>query len=318
MTVALLAGALTGLGLWLALTGLRPAPPPLDRVLSALTTLARPDAGDDGAGRVGRVALRLAAALGARTPERDRQLALAGSTPAGWARDKLVGAVVGLSVPLTVWVGLVAAGIAAPPATGIVVLAAAAVGWVWPDVRLREQVERRRQTFRHALSGYLDLVNVILAGGSGIETALVAAADAADGWPMRRLRHALHNSRRINRPLWAGFDDLADELGIGELHDLGATIRLAGAQGARIRSSLADKADTMRAHLAADTEAAAEATTERMNLPTAVLLAGFLTFVVFPAVTAITATHTGQPCPPDVAGCPPPAITHVAEQGVEP
>ena len=85
-----------------------------------------------------------------------------------------------------------------------------------------------------------------------------------------------------------------------------ATWWLAGAQGARIRASLATKADTLRAHQIAETEAAAEATTERMNLPTAVLLFGFLLFIVFPAVTAITGI-TDEACPPGSLGCPQPA-----------
>ena len=52
--------------------------------------------------------------------------------------------------------------------------------------------------------------------------------------------------------------------------------------------------------------AAAEATTERMNLPTAVLLLGFLIFIVFPAVTAITGVNTGT-CLPGDPDCPTPA-----------
>jgi tight adherence protein C len=137
--------------------------------------------------------------------------------------------------------------------------------------------------------------------GGGIETALVAATDAGDGWAFTELRHALHRAQRINQPLWAAFDDLGTKLGIGELRDLASSIGLAGAQGARIRASLAVKADTLRAHQIAHTEAAAEATTERMNLPTAVLLLGFLLFIVFPAVTAITATGAGRCAPASVA-----------------
>ena len=53
----------------------------------------------------------------------------------------------------------------------------------------------------------------------------------------------------------------------------------------------------------AETEAAAEATTERMNLPTAVLLLGFLLFIVFPAVTAITGVGQGA-CTPGATDCP--------------
>ena len=55
-----------------------------------------------------------------------------------------------------------------------------------------------------------------------------------------------------------------------------------------IRSSLAAKADTLRGHQVAETEAAAESATERMTIPVAVLLFGFLVFVAYPAVQQIT------------------------------
>lgn len=297
MTVALLLGIAAGAGLWMSVVALRPRPAPLGRVLAALTAPADPGP-PAGANRATRWTLHLVSAVGLATPERDQHLALAGRTPEAWARDKVLGAVAGLAAPLLVWAGLAAAGIGLPPVMAAVAVAGAAGGWLLPDLALRDQVERRRKAFQYALSAYLDLVNVILAGGAGIETALVAAADAGDGWAFDRLRHALHRAQRINQPLWTAFDDLGTELGVTELRDLASSLGLAGTQGARVRASLAVKADTLRSRQISETEAAAEATTERMNLPTAVLLLGFLVFIVFPAVTAITGTATRSPCVP--------------------
>jgi tight adherence protein C len=307
VTTALLLGVVAGVGLWLVVIAVRPRPAPLATVLAALWEPALPMGKEDQAGRLTAWVLRLLASLGMRTPEREQQLALAGHTAQAWARDKLVGVVGGLTVPLLVWAGLGTAGLRLPPVVGGLALIGAVGGWLLPDLSLRDQVERRRKAFRYALSAYLDLVNVILAGGGGIETALVAAADAGDGWAFAELRQALHRAQRINQPLWTAFDDLGTRLGVEELRDLASSIGLAGAQGARIRASLAIKADTLRAHQIAETEAAAEATTERMNLPTAVLLLGFLVFIVFPAVSAITATSS-RGCAPNAptvtAGCP--------------
>ncbi len=307
MTVPVLLGLVCGVGLWLAAIAIRPRPVPLAQALADLNrtpTAAAPASAGPITGRV----LELFTALGIRTPQREQQLALAGITPEAWARDKLTGAAGGLAVPLMVWVALTAIGIQVPPAVGVLVLAGGVAGWFLPDLKLKEQVEQRRKAFQYALSAYLDLVNVILAGGGGIETALVAAADAGDGWAFARLRHALHRAQRINQPLWTAFDDLGAELGVAELRDLASSIGLAGAQGARIRASLAVKADTLRSHQIAETEAAAEATTERMNLPTAVLLLGFLIFIVFPAVTAITGVSSGT-CIPGEPDCPTPVTS---------
>ena len=304
MMAPLLLGLLAGTGLWLVLAALRPGPVPLDQAL-AMSDRA-PAAQAPSAGPAGPVVGRLLEGLarfGVRTPARDQQLALAGVDPQVWARDKLIGTLGGLAVPLAVWAALTVIGIRLPPAVGLVAVGCGVAGWWLPDLRLKDQVARRRKAFQYALSAYLDLVNVILAGGGGIETALIAAADAGDGWAFAELRHALHRAQRINQPLWTAFDELGAELGVPELRDLASSIGLAGAQGARIRASLAVKADTLRSHQIAETEAAAEATTERMNLPTAVLLLGFLMFIVFPAVTAITGV-SGAPCIPGALDCP--------------
>ena len=60
-------------------------------------------------------------------------------------------------------------------------------------------------------------------------------------------------------------------------------------------ASLAAKADTLRGHQIAETESAAEAATERMTVPVAVLLFGFLVFIAYPAIAQITSVSGPQP-----------------------
>ncbi len=164
-----------------------------------------------------------------------------------------------------------------------------------PDVVLRDEAEKRRRAFRHALSSYLDLVNVLLAGGAGIETALYAAADAGDGWGYQTIRAELRRARLTGQSPWDTFAQLDERLGINELAELAASVSLAGSHGARIRASLAAKADTLRGHQVAEAEAAAEAATERMTVPVAVLLFGFLVFIASPAVVQITSVSGPRP-----------------------
>ena len=89
--------------------------------------------------------------------------------------------------------------------------------------------------------------------------------------------------------------ELAERLGVNELAELAASVSLAGSHGARIRASLAAKADTLRGHQIAETEASAEAATERMTVPVAVLLFGFLVFIAYPAIAQITSVSGAQP-----------------------
>ena len=122
-----------------------------------------------------------------------------------------------------------------------------------------------------------------------------AAADAGDGWGYRTIRSELRRARLTGQSPWDTFAGLADRLGVTELAELAASVSLAGSHGARIRASLAAKADTLRGHQIAETEAAAEAATERMTVPVAVLLFGFLVFIAYPAIAQITSVSGPTP-----------------------
>jgi Flp pilus assembly protein TadB len=212
-------------------------------------------------------------------------------TPERLAFEKRAASVAGALVPIVLAALMIVNGVAVP-AGGVVVVAlvAACGGFVLPDLLLRDAARHRRLAFSAALSSYLDLVNVVLAGGSGTETALEAAAEAGDGWVFVELRGALSRSRALRRSPWDCLGDLGDELGVSELQELAASVRLAGQQGARVRASLAAKAASLRGHQLARIEAAAQSASERMALPTVLLFTGFLLFIGYPAVAEILGT----------------------------
>ena len=281
-----LSGAGLGLGLLVAVRALRPAPVPLAHVLAGL----------DGAGRPseqrrdrGAIAHRVVLALGLRIDASHPDFLVAERFAEAHALAKLTGAVAGATASGFLAAALAAVGV--PVALGVsalFVVGATVGGFLLPDYALREEASRRRRDFRHALSAYLDLVNVILAGGGGLDSALHAAADAGDGPAFAQLRHALSRARLTNRSPWDVFGELGDRLDVHELRELGASVSLAGTHGARIRASLAAKADALRGHQQAEVEADAEAATERMTIPVAVLLFGFLVFIAYPALVQIT------------------------------
>ncbi|MGH9157942.1 MAG: type II secretion system F family protein [Acidimicrobiales bacterium] len=298
MIPLMLLGAGVGMGCWLVVRALSPRPVGLDALVRQLgrpgqpanvTTVGREPLSD----RAGRFAARV---LGGSTPigtRHEQSLRLTGRTPERHALDKLIGGAGGGAAAGLASVGLTVVGVAPPaPVLAVMTVAVAVGGFFLPDALLREEAERRRRAFRHALSAYLDLVNVILAGGGGMETSLHAAADAGDGWAFAAIRQALDRSRLTNRTPWDTFGQLGEELGVDELCELAASVALAGSQGARIRQSLAAKADSLRGHQVAETEASAEAATERMTIPVAVLLFGFLLFVAYPAVQQITSVSS--------------------------
>jgi tight adherence protein C len=300
LALALL-GAGIGLGVCLCIRAVTPRPVPLHAVLATLARPGRaltapPTSSLSVPDRLGQLARRILEAAGYDSARVRQALELLDRSPERHALDKLIAAVAGLLVPNVVALVLTILGIGLP--LGVVAalsLPMAFAGFVLPDFLLRDEAEKRRRSFRHALSSYLDLVNVLLAGGAGIETALYAAADAGDGWGYQTIRSALRRARLTGQSPWDTFADLADRLGVTELAELSANVSLAGSHGARIRASLAAKADTLRGHQVAETEADAESATERMTVPVAVLLFGFLVFIAYPAVVQITSVSGPHP-----------------------
>lgn len=202
--------------------------------------------------------------------------------------SKALLAVAGLLTPwllqtLLVLVGL-PLGVEAPLLAGLV---CAALGFVIPDLGVRTKATRLRREFRDALSAFLDLVWITLAGGAGVEAALGDAAAVGAGPAFDKIRRALHTAQLTRTTPWNTLRRLGEELDITELAELAASVSLAGTEGARVRASLAAKAQGLRTHQVTDAESDAQAATERMALPVTVLFLGFLGFITYPAVTQV-------------------------------
>lgn len=165
--------------------------------------------------------------------------------------------------------------------------AGAACGFVVPDLTLRSAASHMRRDFVHSFSGFLDLVNVLLAGGAGLETALVAAADAGDGPAFEHLRSALSRARTSHRSPWEELHRLGKRLGVDQLVEVAGSLQLAGEHGARVRTSLSARADALRFRQMSEIEAAANSSTERMGLPMVMLFLGFLVLIGYPAITNV-------------------------------
>ena len=299
LIVAMLISSGIGAGVVVCIRALRPRPTPLAVTIAALDGPARMIGSSEGAPSaatagwqrpLARIGMRLldAIAIGNRT-ELSRQLRILDKPLERHAYEKLLGAIAGLVLPNLVVVTVAAAGVTTNPMIGLVVGGiGATAGFLYPDLPLSDQVTARQQAFRHALSSYLDLVTIILAGGGGIESALRGAADAGDGWAFDEIRSALRRAEFTGRTPWEAFDDLGADLDITELSELAASVGLAGGQGAKIRRSLAAKADALRAQQAAAIETSAETRTEQMIVPVTVMIVGLTLFVGFGAVQAIS------------------------------
>jgi tight adherence protein C len=297
--VPLLLGAIAGMGALVSWRLLFPSPPPLQAAIDRLNRrnelvgiANREQPGselDQLLGRtVGTSLARLARSLGLRLDSLERDLNLVGRPIEQHMAQKALLAVFGFALPMLLavfWTVLDFGPSFALPAGGGVALGT--FFFFVPDLSLRSEADARRKEFRRALGSFLDLVVISLAGGAGVESALRDAAGIGRGWAFLQLHNALEVTALTGETPWAALARLGDEVGVDELAELSASVSLAGKEGARVRDSLAVKAESLRDHAQAEAEADAEATTERMALPLVLLFFGFLLLIGFPAVDII-------------------------------
>ena len=284
MTVMVLLGAGTGLGLALLAVWLVPPAPALGTQLARLTAPA--NAADRGSWLAPAIRLLHAAGLPTRSTARD--LVVLERPVQDHLAEKATLALAGLLTPT---LGALAAtaldinvGFRVP---AIAAIACAAAGFWIPDHRVRHCAVRQRRDFRHALSAFLDLVVISLAGGAGVDSALTDAANTGQGWAFTQIRRALAAAHLTRTTPWDALRRLGRDIDIPELAELAASISLAGTEGATVRHSLHAKAAALRARQLTDGESDASADTERMSIPVMALFFGFLCFITYPAMTQV-------------------------------
>ncbi|MFD2414829.1 secretion system protein [Amycolatopsis pigmentata] len=293
MITPLIIGAGFGLGLWaLAVWAIPPRPG-----LGAL--LHRPDAAAEApaiatqertgwAATLGKPFVAPLATLGLPSPSLRRDLAITGRSIQTHLAGKSSLGIVGLLLPILVSLALYGLTMQLPWEVSLAIsLVGGVVGFFLPDFAVRRDAARRRGDFRLALSGYLNLVRVTLAGGAGVEGALNDAATVGRGWSFTQIRRALTVAKITRVTPWSALRALGEELDVRELVELSASVSLAGTEGAKVRASLQAKAAALRTRELADAEGDAQAATERMSVPVITLFLGFLLFIGYPAIAQV-------------------------------
>jgi Type II secretion system (T2SS), protein F len=281
------AGILVGLGIFIAVRELAPAPNRLEAALARLDLGAALEPGATGGPRpapAGRLARFIAAEL-PWLPVPAADLALLGKDRESWIASKVGCGLLGLAFP-PLLVGLATlAGTGLPwSAPAFASLLCGAGLFFAPDLVTRVNAAERRTDFKRALTSYLDLVALERGAGAGPTEALEAAAAIGDGWAFRRISAALEAARRAGAAPWTALARLARETGISELADVADIAEVAGQEGAKILDTLAARAASMRAEALAADRATAGSRSTTMVIPIALLGAGFLLLLIFPIV----------------------------------
>ncbi|MFF3207724.1 type II secretion system F family protein [Streptomyces sp. NPDC002962] len=280
------AGSTVGAGLALLVRELlRPQPalgPALAR--SAPAALTRPAPEQDRDEVWGRWLLaRLERLPGVRIPTTD--LALIGQGPGQFMLKKTALAALGLLCPVIATIPWIIAGASLPfyMPTGVGLIIAGLL-FITPDLAVRDQAKRAREEFAHALSAYLDLVALKRAADAGPAEALEKAAEVGSGWPFLYLQGALRRARLEKIPPYQALTELSAEYCLPVLDDLADIMRGSATDGAAVYTALRARSAALTTELLASQSAEANAASEKMTAPGALLAVLVMLLMAFPAV----------------------------------
>ncbi|MCL2471082.1 MAG: hypothetical protein FWF25_04990 [Propionibacteriaceae bacterium] len=288
LQIVILAGAVVGAGIWLVVLRLVPAHPDLAQALSMLSPMTGPPVQTKARGwaMVGQWGLDKIPDKLRPVPVKD--LALLGMTPAAYLARKIAYALVGLLFPGVVSTCLVLVGVEIPlviPA--VLMVLAALVGFVLPDLDVRTKAARARVEFSRTLACYVDLVALERSCGSGSKQALDTAAALGDSWVFSRVRECLDRSMWAGVTGWDGLRELGIDLDLADLCDVADIMRLSGSEGAGVYRILRAKARSMREGILLNDMTRANETNEKMSLPVSVLGIVFLAILIMPALLSM-------------------------------
>lgn len=290
LQLALLGGALLGLGVVLLVARLMPAEPDLAEALGRLTpargraNALGPITTARGKERIGVWAIKsLPPAVWVRTPT--RELALLRIPLARFYGDKIVMALMGLVIPPLLTFLFEQIGFAFPISIPAIASLGLAVGMFFlPNYNAVDDAKQARQEFARALGAYIDLVALERNNGSGVRQAMESAAEVGDSWVFTRLSEELTRSRWSGQPPWDALHALAEELGLSGLDDFADIMRLSGEEGVSVYANLRARSSAMRTAMLHDEIAEANAVGERMTIPGSLLGVIFMALLVAPSL----------------------------------
>ena len=282
--IIVLAGGGAGLGLFLILREFVPGVPALGPALRQLHA-PTPD-GSDRARASGPLAV---AGSHLRIPH--RELALIGYSPERYVTEKVGYPVVGLLFPpvfsLLLALSGMRVGILIPAAAGLLL---AVVFFFLVDVSVRQKAAEAREEFSRHVAVYLDLIALELAASRGPTEALERAAAVGGGWVSRRIRETLQNSRLRLEPPWEGLKQVAAEIGVPDLGDVGDIMTLSGDEGAQVYDTLRSRAESLRASILAKEEERANTATTVLYIPTSLLVFVLFIIAAYPFLVRLVTT----------------------------
>lgn len=274
--LAILVGALGGLGVFLIIRGLTPAGPSLEYALARL----HPEPVSHAPVESSHWVLRLSPPL--------TELRLIGQSIERYALEKITYTLFGLLFPALVTEAAVLLGFHLPWVIPTIAgLVCAILMFLLVDISVRQKATAAREEFRRAVATYLMLVGLVRYAGAGAVESLEQAARVGDGWVFDRIREALDDARYANEAPWTRLRQVAVEIGVPDLGEVGDIMQLVGDQGAQVYQTLLSRAQSLRVALRTTEQQRAATATTLLYIPTSLLLLVFLVLIGYPALIRI-------------------------------
>jgi hypothetical protein len=253
--IAVITGAIVGLGVLLVVRELMPAKPQLKAALDRLS-------GDDKPAPLSLLkgeeigmtqkagawtARNLPSLSAAKFGPSDADLDLIGKSRTTHLGEKALAAVAGLVIiPL---LGLFASVVGLPVSVAPPVAGGLAIGialFFAPDLDAKTKAKKARQDFTRAVSVYLELLAIERTSGAGASQSAIGAAQVAHSWPFQRITETLQKAQWDGKAAWTALHDLGVEIDVPALLDVADILAQAGTQGAAVHEQLQGRAKALR------------------------------------------------------------------------
>lgn len=286
LPLALLPGVAAGLGLTALVWWLSPlAPDPVAAYARRRALIGGPVV-EAPRGRREAVLSELGVRLGIARFTSD--LTLTGQDASDLVARKLGYGALGLVFPSLLAAAMGALGLRLPlPVPVVAGVMLGAVLYLVPDVDLRHRAVLAREDLRFDLCVYLELVALERAADAGTGEALERAAAVGDSRLFELVREDLVRVQLAGEPPWRAFERLSARVGVVEVADLADIMRLTGEDGAAVYSTVRARAASLRSTLLSAQAARANAASEQMVVPVALLGLAFLLLLGYPAFSRI-------------------------------
>jgi tight adherence protein C len=285
LALIMFGGMLIAVAIVLGVLALRPAPPQLSAALAQLTAApasmtavpvtAAPD-------RWGWLPAPVARFIEGHVGVSDADLAIVDMARAQLAARKVCRAGFGLLLPafMTALLALIGA---APPfvlPAGFA-LALAIILWVTPSSEVKTKASKARAQFRAALRSFLTRVAQERASRGSPTEALEESSRSWQAWSFQLLHTEVLRAELAGEQPWDALRNLGTRLGVEELRALADIVSTAADGAAVFDTLLAEARNLHHAELAAQ-QAEANATSERLIQPIALLAIGFVLLLLVP------------------------------------